>query len=405
MSQKQQTIPTKKHSQVSKGQGKGNNSNRDSQKQGGNKIETPKVNTYTGNTIRSQERKRKTVFKAVLDSPFNISWPNVSIKDQNEILDALCETLLMMEKPAKKKINKKIKALDKVNKIENDDDGFNKNDTTSNDRLVSKKQPSTPSPIRSNICFGINEVTKHLEQMISPHHLISANPDYQLSTFSIIKQHHSLEIVFVCKADLLPQLYSHFPIMCNIAGDVLLVPLPSGASRRISDLMNFKRVSCIGVKTNAPEFTRIYRMVKEKVKPVNAPWLNPLNPPDNLLYERNVPEEEVVKKEMMEEESLLLSSNTFKRKHVETSCGDEPKVKVEIASSSYTSSSPSIFFFGQQPQIKIESTSTQSKQTSFNYVPTQIKQLITTAPLSKDQVREKRREKKLKYKQRKMNIK
>jgi hypothetical protein len=116
MSQKQQIIPTDMHSQGFKGRGLGNNNNRSGQSQGGgSKIEKPRVNTYTGNTIRTQEQKRKTVFKAVLDSPFNIGWqvsynnknnfyklsfilihliyfrPEVSIKDQNEILDALCE--------------------------------------------------------------------------------------------------------------------------------------------------------------------------------------------------------------------------------------------------------------------------------------------------------------------------
>jgi len=187
--------------------------------------------------------------------------------------------------------------------------------------------------------------------------------------------------------------------MCNIAGDVLLVPLPSGASRRISDVMKFKRASCIGVKTNAPGFTRIYKMVKEKVKPVYAPWLNPLKPPENLLNERKIPEEEEVKKEKAEENFTYSSPSSYSFKYE-----DEQKIKVEVASSSYETSSPSIFFFGQQPQVKIEPISTQLKPISIDYVPTQIKQLITTAPINKDQAREKRREKKLKYRQRKMNI-
>ncbi|GBB95066.1 hypothetical protein RclHR1_02470010 [Rhizophagus clarus] len=378
MSQKQQIIPIDKHSQGFKDR---NNNNRSSQNQGGgSKNETQRVNSYTGNTIRTQEQKRKTVFKAVLDSPFNINWPEVSIKDQNEILDALCETLLIMKKPSKKR-NKKIKVLE----VESNDDEFNKNDTSSN-------KLEDISSIRSNICFGINEVTKHLERMTSPHPLISAIPNYQSNSS---KKYQLLEMVFVCKADLLPQLYSHFPTLCSIAGDVLLVPLPFGASKRISDAVNFKRVSCIGVKINAPEFTNIYKMVKEKVKFVSTPWLNPLKPPENLLNQRKILEEEFT--------HSLSSNNSFKRKQVEMTY-DKPKIKVEVASSSHATSSPSTFLFGQQPQIKIEPTSTQLKQTGFDYVPTRIKQLITTAPINKDQAREKRREKKLKYRQKKMNI-
>lgn len=143
-----------------------------------------------------------------------------------------------MKKPSKKR-NKKIKAFDKGIKVESNDDEFSKDDISSN-------KLENISSIRSNICFGINEVTKHLERMTNPHSLISANPNYQLS--NSLMNYYLLEMVFVCKADLLPQLYSHFPTICNIAGDVLLVPLPSGASKRISDVVNFKRVSCIGVK-------------------------------------------------------------------------------------------------------------------------------------------------------------
>jgi hypothetical protein len=72
MSQKQQTASTNKHPQGLKGWRKGNNNSRGDQIQGGGG--TPRVNTYTGNTIRAQEHKRRTVFKAALDSPFSIGW-------------------------------------------------------------------------------------------------------------------------------------------------------------------------------------------------------------------------------------------------------------------------------------------------------------------------------------------
>jgi len=74
-----------------------------------------------------------------------------------------------------------------------------KKDTSSNkmdDILISREQQSTPLPIRSNIFFGINEVTKHLERMTNPRPLISANPNYQLSTSLISRKYHSLEMVF-----------------------------------------------------------------------------------------------------------------------------------------------------------------------------------------------------------------
>ena len=68
MSQKQQATP------ACQGSKKGNNNSRGDQSQGGSKSSASRANTYTGNTIRTQDQKRKTVFKAVLDSPFNINW-------------------------------------------------------------------------------------------------------------------------------------------------------------------------------------------------------------------------------------------------------------------------------------------------------------------------------------------
>src|SRR4051794_38040107 len=145
------------------------------------------------------------------------------------------------KRPANKGSYKKMKLDNNLGNENNDEFTSNKIDI---DRLISREQSSTPLQIRSNIYIGINEVTKHLERMTSSqvhskfnyHHLISANPNDQLTTLSCDntslisqtrRQHHSsLEMIFVCKADLLSQLYSHFPMLCNIAGDVLLVPLP-----------------------------------------------------------------------------------------------------------------------------------------------------------------------------------
>src|SRR5689334_13459790 len=127
------------------------------------------------------------------------------------------------KRPANKGTYKKMKP---DSSLENDDEfTSNKIDI---DVLISRKQSSTPPSISSKIYFGINEVTKHLERMTSSqvhskfnyHHLISANPIDQLTTLSggntsLISQtqrqyHSSLEMIFVCKADLLPQFYSHF---------------------------------------------------------------------------------------------------------------------------------------------------------------------------------------------------
>ena len=84
MSQKQQTGSINKYSQGLKGKGRGNNNNRsrsnqnqgDSNGGGGfaTKTDSSRVYTHTGKTIRTKEIKQKTVFKTVLDSPYNVRW-------------------------------------------------------------------------------------------------------------------------------------------------------------------------------------------------------------------------------------------------------------------------------------------------------------------------------------------
>ncbi|KAG0285093.1 hypothetical protein BGZ98_005663, partial [Dissophora globulifera] len=41
--------------------------------------------------MRAEAKKTKVVFKNVLDTPFNIPWPEVSAGDNAIVLDTLCE--------------------------------------------------------------------------------------------------------------------------------------------------------------------------------------------------------------------------------------------------------------------------------------------------------------------------
>ncbi|CAG8535673.1 11161_t:CDS:2, partial [Funneliformis caledonium] len=124
MSQKQPPLSTIKYSQGIKGRERINYDHKSGsvQSQGASTVTkpvSPRVNTHTGKTIRTQEMKQKIVFKSVLDSP-----PDVSIKDQNEILDALCETLSVIgeyNRAAKSQKRKSNNNLNNVVEVELDD--------------------------------------------------------------------------------------------------------------------------------------------------------------------------------------------------------------------------------------------------------------------------------------------
>ncbi|CAG8784314.1 15531_t:CDS:2 [Racocetra persica] len=287
-------------------------------------------------TLRSQEQKRKTVFKAVLNSPYTVKWPEVSLEDQQIILEELCDLLSAVGDYKRKKVTYRRNL--RLNR--------RKGVTIDDETVTSSKSIALPPPppILSHIVIGINDVTRHLEQTISPNiktnfkrkyaqgfldPLISTNTNNQLTNPSpiVIQNEHltSLRMIFVCKADISPpHLCAHLPIMSSIARDVLLVPLPSGAEELISNKLGIRRASCIGVKIKTPEFDGIYKLAKDKVGPVNAPWLVPFK-------------SEFSKKRKGIEEDEIIPSASIADDFMKTACNE--------------------------------------------YVPTQIKQLITSAPV------------------------
>ncbi|KAG9293778.1 hypothetical protein G9A89_019115 [Geosiphon pyriformis] len=252
--------------------------------------------SHIDRTYRYADKQRKTVFKAVLDSPFPIDWPDIPKEDQAIILDALCSVLSGIgEYRRQKRRNKESAKFQYKTKVEAErvdlpkrllttegdpmeiDSSQDSNNSTTNTR---------PPTILSSFIFGINAVTRYLEQ---PNNLqiasvfyknIDSNTEIFGDQSSNISSGHKLHlrIIFVSKAEISPyHLYAHLPIMASIYGNVLLVPLPRGAHSKLANATGMKSLSCIGIKANDdPELNSLYELVKGKVNPVIASWLNPL---------------------------------------------------------------------------------------------------------------------------------
>ncbi|CAG8739125.1 5153_t:CDS:2, partial [Acaulospora morrowiae] len=241
-----------------------------------------RASIHTANTIQDQEQKRKTVFKAVLDSPFTVKWPEVSLLDQRFILDELCRTLLAVgnyrRQMKEAKRNKSEKKKNSEGKIKQE----SVNDLTE-ENVVSTKPKSIAHQF--GLVIGINEVTKHVEQSYDQEVIsnfqqrcarISSNSSMLAKNPSFSKMKEPLRIIFVCKADISPaHLISHLPIMASIA-DVLIVPLPSGSSKVISSHIGIPTVTVLGIKKISPEFDNLHVLIREKVMPVHISWLVPL---------------------------------------------------------------------------------------------------------------------------------
>ncbi|KAJ3234276.1 RNase P and RNase MRP subunit [Chytriomyces hyalinus] len=114
--------------------------------------------------------------------------------------------------------------------------------------------------IWKSLAIGVNTVTNCLSIRNV------ANPDRKCL---------NLSMVFVCKADVAAaHLFAHLPTMCYLAGeDVILVPLPAGSEKSLSNCLGLKSVIALGVQADSPNFQELYELVKRIVGPPRIPWM------------------------------------------------------------------------------------------------------------------------------------
>ncbi|KAI8579456.1 hypothetical protein K450DRAFT_242254 [Umbelopsis ramanniana AG] len=181
------------------------------------------VAVHHGDNLRKTEVKKKTVYKAVLDTPFILKWPFTPADRHLEIFKALCELLKPIGEARlerRKQRKQKIKATEQL--------------------------PSSPTVIT-----GFNEITRSLERK---------DPD------------DSDAIVFVCRSDTeLPQLCSYYPQLCALAGRKL-VPLQKGSETALAGVLGLKRVMGVQVKGSGDVWDRLTKLTSGIPTP-SAPWL------------------------------------------------------------------------------------------------------------------------------------
>jgi ribosomal protein L7Ae-like RNA K-turn-binding protein len=111
-----------------------------------------------------------------------------------------------------------------------------KNEKTAVDK-VDCHQPRIMAEHR--ILVGINEVTKHLEQMIQSHHNEIKVPENMLSNKILTPA------IFICRRDIKPiHLCLHLLTLAALA-NVKLIPLPADSEAAIAQALNLKRVSAL----------------------------------------------------------------------------------------------------------------------------------------------------------------
>lgn len=204
------------------------------------------------NSLKEAEKKRKQVFKPVLDNPLTQSnvWPFVEPQIGTSLVDLLQHLLTPIGR------YNEAKKLQKVN--------GSKLDTS-----VSLEPPS----IQKEITVGFNSTVKALEDQA------------QWGRKSRIKSEKSspppeyIQYVFVTKFDIsLALLVSPFPVLSYTASwsegkRVKLVQLPKGSMAKLSSALKLENVGILGIRANLSLASHLYELVDSNVLDVEVPWL------------------------------------------------------------------------------------------------------------------------------------
>ncbi|CUM65510.1 uncharacterized protein PRCAT00003156001 [Priceomyces carsonii] len=205
-------------------------------------------------SMKETERKRRQVFKPILDNPFTQSntWPYIEPQLGEDLTTILTKTLSC--------IGKYNLAVSEAN------------------TKKSLARPSIPE-IRSNLTIGFNSTVEALEKQAGIYRTSSKRKKQKPHDNIIIKY------VFVTKFDIKPSILTEsFPVLTYTASRskedrVKLVQLPKGSMARISEALHIDHTGIIGVSSKVSELSALCSLVESKVGDVQIPWL------EGLLHE------------------------------------------------------------------------------------------------------------------------
>ncbi|KAI5459967.1 hypothetical protein BGZ63DRAFT_262150 [Mariannaea sp. PMI_226] len=203
-------------------------------------------------TTTSQPSRKKVVYQ--LDTPFsNISWPEISLEDQDTILELLCQLLTPVgqhrqgytKKSKGKRAAKRKKAAMKA-------------------QDVTPEEPSVPPmpEICTKIDIGLNSISRNLSSFEN-------DPSQQYS------------MVFVARGNQSSSFNCQFPLMVGSASKNLsseekirLVGFSKPCSERLSECLGVPRVSSVAIMNHALGAHALQELVRRSVAPVDEMWLD-----------------------------------------------------------------------------------------------------------------------------------
>ncbi|KAI2785332.1 hypothetical protein F4815DRAFT_452327 [Daldinia loculata] len=211
------------------------------------------------------ERRKKIVYQ--LDTPYSaVSWPSVTINDQETILELLCNLLTPLGQYRSEYVELSKGKRDKKRK--------RKVSTTHSENV-----PPPPSPeLKSYVDVGLTTVTRHLQELASKAQDVEANSDDKLPTQDVSRRSYSA--IFVARSGQPNVLNGHLPQMAAIASKshpeqmpIRLVGLSKSCEDRLSESLGIPRVSCIGIREGAPDSKALIEFTAKHVPTINIQWM------------------------------------------------------------------------------------------------------------------------------------
>lgn len=203
--------------------------------------------------------------------------PVLSSNDEADIVDLLCRLLEPVGNHRRDHIKpSKGKSSRKRNR---------KRSLTQDAAILANSSPAPPTPdILFHITLGLNTTIRHLESLSAtsrPQSLGRASIHVSKDeTAKSVEPLGPLSAVFVCRTGLPPILTSSLPLLAATASlafpeepPIRLVPLGQVAEEKLAQSLHQPKVGFIGLQSDASSAGNIIDLVRNRVHPVDVPWL------------------------------------------------------------------------------------------------------------------------------------
>ncbi|KAI6120627.1 hypothetical protein EDD16DRAFT_826432 [Pisolithus croceorrhizus] len=226
--------------------------------------------------------ERKSVFKSVLDNPFQVKWPSVPVNLQNLCLARLVtclERLPPRQRSGKVRTGAEAMPAQSSPEPSEGTEHFLEQSTVHQLNTLPTADLAFPSPV-----IGINQVTRALERQLRSARWLTTVRDPGQPAISQ-EPSSELSVVFACSSDVNPLiLVEHIPHLvasCNSLStakrgsttNVKLVPLPKGSESTLARAVGLRTAAVIGVYENHPILPSI-RDILDSIPDLVAPWLS-----------------------------------------------------------------------------------------------------------------------------------